>query len=450
MKDTSSKETKVEKGKKGKILKIIAIAFVSFLLVCLIAVYVLYIFTHKDNNRNTRGATKSENIALIEKNLVDGFKNTKTTGKFSFRLSDEDINSMLSNIEKEDLWKNAESVYYSSEQEHHFYVDLKRKLGVDTRIDAKLLDQGKVENTYTKNVFIEKETMGKLDYVFHKLDLKAFTLKLADKCNLPVTYSDSVFTLSPLRFLEYMPNDTVKSYLNELIVLKPECVSLDENSLFGFDIDLSLFRTFTPTKVIEDEDVNFSEKLTTSLIPEFFSSLTVGEGKVACSFSIGEINKHLSSVAPNNGVEHLEHSLTTTKADIGVDDVFVYLKDANRLSFVLPVSFNGYCIYIENVSSIEEGLVEMKMIFTFPNTYSLNDAAIEQTSVFKQKASSMLFDCLKELADEYDYFKFNQNNGTLIFDLSYVGNEISHFDLYDSSMVVNYADAFDFEIVITK
>lgn len=450
MKDTSSKETKVEKGKKGKIFKIIAIAFVSFLLVCLISVYVLYIFTHKDSNRNTRGGTKSENIALIEKKLVDGFKNTKTTGKFSFRLSDEDINSMLSNIENEDLWKNAESVYYSSCEEHHFYVDLKRKLGVNTRIDAKLLDQGTIENSYTKSVVIQKETMGKLDYVFHKLDLKAFTLKLADKCNFPVSYSDSTFILSPLSFLEYMPNNNVKSYLSELIEMKPQCVSLDNDSLFGFDIDFSLFTTATPSKAIEEGEVNLESKLKDSLSSSFFSSLSIGETKVACSFSIGEINKVISPFVNKNSVEVLQHELTSTKANIGYCDMFVYLRDEHHLSFVSVFSINGYEIYGENFALIEDGEAEMKMSFTLSNSYLLNNSELNSGSIFLSKMKSYLSQTLKSLGNECAYFKFIVSNGTLVLDFNYVGDSISHFDLYDSALYVNYVDPFDLQISITK
>lgn len=67
------------------------------MVVLLTATYITYLVTHKDKNRNDNTYSNNDNVSLIEKNMIDAFSNTKDTGKFSFRLSDQDINQMLKN-----------------------------------------------------------------------------------------------------------------------------------------------------------------------------------------------------------------------------------------------------------------------------------------------------------------------------------------------------------------
>ena len=431
--------------------KIIILISLIFFIIFTFFIFIFYYATHGDSKRNENVNEGNSNISLIEKNLVEGFKDTKTTGIYSFRLPDKDINQMLLSINKDSLWKNAESVYYENKDEHHFYVDLKPRLFLKTRVDVLLFDEGQIENTYTKSIKIIYKKMGKLQYLPSRLNYAEFSNEISNKTLLPVTYNSDSFVISPVTLLDYFPNQKVLSYLKELINIKPECLTLDNNSLFGFDINLSLFRDNSLIKEISYDKEMLDSKVQSSLSSAFLSSISEGESKAACSLSISNINGLISSKLDLNPQERLISSLSNRMVLVGINDVFITLKDQTHLSFITVISFNGYEIYVENVSQIETYESDLEITFMLNDKYLFKNKELSggENQILNSIKNSLL-STLIHLDSEYNFFSYEQQNNSFTIDLRNVGDSVPYFFMYEGTIAPNLAIPSGFDVIISK
>ena len=432
--------------KKHRKLKIYLTTIGSlFIIVCTI-IYLTYLFTHRDSNRNPTSKVDNSNIQLIQKNLLDGFKNTKETGKYSFRISDEDINQILLNS-CDDLLSGKEESCYISSDTSTFYVDYKPTLGVKTRVQYKFNNYG--VNTLNEHFFILEDVpkMGSLPYMFgHRINFESFIKEVSKNSGLPLRWENAMLVASPVKLFDYFPSEDIKSFMKGLISAKPECILVDPNSLFGFDINLSLFKSNNiPTKEVSELLPDLYSQVSGSITPEFLSSIPSKESKEACILKVSDINKLISSKFTKKVIGHASLDLSDVEVILEVNDLYVSLLDTGHLTFVMPVSINGYMIYFINNSNITTSPNEMIMEIELSNTPTLNGLEIKG-SYLGDVVISELSSVLTSVSSGYSYLSFVDGNKTWYFDF----NDIITSILYEGSITPIVGEPSGFSVIVTS
>ncbi|MCQ2976391.1 MAG: hypothetical protein MJ232_00040 [archaeon] len=432
-------------------LKVLITLFLCLVVVLLTATYITYLVTHKDKNRNPNAYSNNENISLIEKNMIDPFSNTKDTGKFSFRLSDQDINQMLKNASNDVLPENAESIYYESKDDHHYFcVDLKPKLLVETRVVIDAL----IEGVTTDNLVviqISKVSMGKLPFIKDTFLNEEFFSKLSKYSLLRISYSKDVqrIIVDPVSFMKYFPSGGRMDILRELIDSKPEVIKPTGDSLFGFDIDFSPFRSNNRNPNRSEEVMDLKERVESSITEDFLDSIPSGESKVACLFTLGELNRLIYNSIKVLDKETHEHSFTDNKCLLGVTDVYAYVESGNFIYRVV-LSINGYEIDFDIKSEISDDFNELVLIlWTGVNVEcgGCKFTVYDPISVFIR---SCLDEVLTDFASHYNYLEYWNTNLSLRFDFSYLEDSILSLIFYESKIKVSYLEPIAFEFVFVK
>lgn len=448
-KEKKEKETRVW----VKRFKIAILCTLTALIVLATATYIIFLITHKDKKRNTNVDSNKTTSALIEKNLFEGFNNVSSTGKYSFRLSDEDINQIILNADVKDLlWDKALNLYYDSSDGNHFYVDLKKTLGVKTRVDYSFENVGFTADG--KHIYaLNTKTMGKLNYFPCHLDVSTFLDKLSEKTGLPISYLDGAYLSSPIEFIEYFPDASVKSYLKELIALKPQCFKLDPGSMFGFDIDFSLFNNSSiPGKETSETNKELSELVKANVTEDFLYSIGTGETNTAYNVSMGDINFMLGFKLDLLENITFTNELTSKEIDIGFDDIYVYIKDSTHLCFIEVLSINGYKLYIENDAIIDliSYPFSLRMGFMINTLSSLNGSTLSKESELGKFAFNQLTKVTNGLASIFSYISYEENDYYLDINLEDFIAQIIGIELYDYQVVVNTSIPNSFDLVFTK
>ncbi len=433
-----SKEQKKDNKKNHKKLKIALTISLCSVLVLLTGVYLLFFFTHKDSNRNPNIKGEMNNTQIIEKNLIEGFSTTKDTGRYTFRLPQDDLNQILLNSSSDLLLGKEESIYIDSSS-LTFYVDFKPILGVPTRVGYTFKNFG--VNPSKEHVYILEDVpkMGKLPYMWgHRFNFEDFMKEVSKRSNLPLTWDNAVLTASPVKLLEYYPDEGVRNILSELIKAKPECLIIDPNSLFGFDIDLSKFKSATiPSREMSQTLLNLEDQVKSSLTSEFLSSIPIGESKVATSLSIKDINKHF------------DIKLDSPTRKIYLEDVYIYLKDNEHISYVVDTSFNGYILSFEVNSLITSLPKKMTLQSELPFEVYLNGIKFDKDSFIGSDVISNFFTYLDKVSEKYKYIVFNRSNTCLSIDLSYLSSEVTDFEDFKGQLIPNLSEPQGFDVLVT-
>lgn len=444
-KNSSDTSLTIDNKNKHKKLKKVFIILGCVIVLLFTLTYLIFLISHKDSNRNPTVKKETSNIQLIQKNLIEGFKNTKDTGKFSFRMSDEDINQILLNSTEGLLSGKEESCYIDSKTST-FYVDYKSTLGVKTRVSYVFDNYG--INPSKEHVLIPTQVpkMGMLPYMWgHRINFESFINEVSKKSGLPIRWENAMLIVSPNKLFEYFPNENIKSFVNGLINAKPECVSIDPNSLFGFDINFSLFSgSSLPNKEVSDVLPDLYSQVSNSLTNEFLESIPSGESKKACSISVSDINKVISSKFSKRVFEHVSIDLTDVDVSLEVSDLYISLTDTGHVSFIMPVSINGYKLnFVVNsdfIASSNKIMFEFRLI----KKAMLNNVAFQDNYV-EDAIISELSKCLDVVADSFSYISYTSSNYTLCFDFK---NTLGP-GLYEGSVTSNVLDPKGFDIIVT-
>ena len=427
--------------------------YLCLVMVLLTAVYITYLLTHKDTNRDTNTYNENSNVSLIEKNMIDAFSNTKDTGKFSFTLSDQDINQMLKNASNNVLPSNAESIYYESKDNHHyFYIDLKPKLLVSTRVVIDTSITG-VTNINEVVLQINNVSMGKLPYINKASYLNEdFFNNISKYSLLPIKYSRSTKTIItyPYKLMEYFPTGEYMDILKELIDAKPEVIRSTGTSLFGFNIDFSSFRSAnnrTPER--SEEVIDLKERVESSITEEFLDSIPSGDSKKACYFSLGELNRLIYNNIHVLKSKTYKHTLTENKCVLGIVDVYGFI-DSGEFAYKVILSINGYEIDFDIKSQITESTTSLILkIFTGVNVmcggceFKIND-------VLSITIRGYLQEVLTSLDSGESYLHYSSDETSLIFDFTYIEDSLPLLSFFVASIKVNYLDPITFEFIITN
>ena len=124
-----------EKWDKKKKIKFIVALFASVTLLLVTVLIVLWFVLLSDKTRSTHVRSDSTYTEIIEKNYIKGFDSISSTGEFTFRLREDEINDMLMDGVKAIDDKHIENIYYEKGEgnDHIFFVDLK-KIPIKTRV----------------------------------------------------------------------------------------------------------------------------------------------------------------------------------------------------------------------------------------------------------------------------------------------------------------------------
>ncbi|MBQ0009225.1 MAG: hypothetical protein KBS97_03015 [Firmicutes bacterium] len=440
----------IDNKKKHKKLKKVFIILGCIIVLLFTLTYLIFLISHKDSSRNPTVKKETTNIQLIQKDLIEGFKNTKDTGRFSFRMSDEDINQILLNSTEGLLSGKEESCYIDSKVST-FYVDYKSTLGVKTRVSYVFDNYG--INPSKEHVLIPTQVprMGMLPYMWgHRMNFESFINEVSKKSGLPIRWENAMLIVSPNKLFEYFPNENIKSFVNGLISAKPECVSIDPNSLFGFDIDFSLFRgSNIPGKDISDTLPNLYSQVNDSLTPEFLGSISSGESKKACSISVADINKLIYSKFSKRVIEQASIDLTDVDVTLKVDDLYVSLIDTSHLAILMPVSINGYNLYFVNNSIITTFPKTMVVNFEILTKVMLNNVEFPKEGYVGNVVISSLLESLNDICKDISYMNFKSDSNTLSLDLSNIEKTNPDFTFYNGTISTNVVDPKGFDVIVT-
>lgn len=447
------KEEQKKDKKIGKRFKIGLIITICVDLILLIALYVTFIVTHKDEGRNKHQPNCFTTTQVIESNLVEAFKDTKTTGKFSFRLSDDDINQIIAKSGVSLPWKKALNFYYEGQnEENHFYADFKTTLGVITRADYSFSFSG-FTSSNQKVFSLTNKTMGKLPYLKRISGLNDFFSDLKTKSGLPFEFTDkNELVTTPYALIEYFPNENVKSYLKEIVSMKPECLEIaNDQSLFGFDINFSLLNnnSLISKEISEELEEDIHERVRSSITYDFLNSISDGESFVAESLQVKEINKMMSLVSEYQS-ERVTASVNDRLLIFGVADVFMVIKDENKVDFVFNYLFNGYTVQFIYACTLFNVGDEFLISIRLGNELTLGDQELTNSSVIQSILIEELKQTLTSLDEEYSYIEYNKLNGVLSFDFTDIGNDIPIFNDYSHYIDVVNAVPQAFNFVVSK
>ena len=348
------KKEKVELSKKEKLKKILSIWLCSFLVLLIVVVMFVY-YGYRDPYRNPYKKTEVTPTSLIEKNIIDGFKDTKDTGKFSFRLSNDDLNQMLSNVTKEDLGKRGESMYYITLEDHHYFmVDLKGFAYFKSRVVVDTQILGYTENSEVL-LGINKVTTGRLRYTKTEYFSESFFDMVSEKSLLPIKYikKSNALMVSPLKFLDYLPDGELINVVKDLVISKPSVVSFVNDSPFGFDIDLSSLRSSHFKEYSEaGEMVDLISNFRSEVPNDIYLSLEEDAESNIYNLSLDDYNKVLRYAFNTKNIsETYVSSLTENKLVIQVEDIYSVL-EVDVIKYIFNVSINGYMINLWVDSSL--------------------------------------------------------------------------------------------------
>lgn len=453
---TEIEEPSLENNKKKKFslskkARIIILILGCLFVILLSAVYLIFLLSHRDYSRNPYTKVSNSNIQLIQKNLMDGFKDTKESGKYVFKLSDEDINHILLNSTEELLPSKSESIYLNS-SESMLYVDLKPTFGVPTRVRYNITNIGLTQTKEHIYQIITPGKMGKLPYVLgHHIKPEEFVCELSNRSGLPLSWVGGALVVSPSKLIEVFPSTPIKSFLNEVINAKPECLSIDPNSMFGFTIDFSRLNP-NPSieKKIAEELPDLYSRVSNSLTTEFLSSIPIGESKKACSIGVSDINKLISSKFSRFELEHALIDSSDVSVSLAIEDIYVSLTDVTHLDFVVVTSINDYKVYF-NLSSVINSIPNKMIIeFELQDNFMISNGSIPKDSYIGTKLMSSLETILQDTSTSYNsYMLYLTSNRHLILDFTSIGDLIPGFAAYPSKIIPSSTEPDMFDLIVT-
>ena len=137
--------------------------------------------------------------------------------------------------------------------------------------------------------------------------------------------------------------------------------------------------------------------------------------------------------------------LSDVEVTLEVNDLYVSLLDTGHLTFVMPVSINGYMIYFINNSNITTSPNEMIMEIELSSTPTLNGLEIKG-SYLGDVVISELSSVLTSVSSGYSYLSFVDGNKTWYFDF----DEIITSILYEGSITPIVGEPSGFSVIVTS
>ena len=269
---------------------------------------------------------------------------------------------------------------------------------------------------------------------------------------LPIKYSRSTKTIItyPLKLMSYFPTGEYTNILKELINLKPEVIKPTTDSLFGFDIDFSSFRSEKHSNPNRSEEVvDIKQRVESSITEDFLTSIPSEESRVPCLFTLGELNRLIYNNIDVLDNEIHEHSLTSNVCVLKISDVSIYIESTNFI-YRVSLSINGYEIDFDIKSKVFDSNTDLTLLISTGDKVKCGGNELDVNNQVSTKIKGYLEEVLTKFASKYDYIKYLTSDLSLIFDFSYLEDVVYSLLFYDTTIKVNYLDPITFEFIITN
>lgn len=361
------------KDSKRRIRLLISLsASISLFLASVLLVIWSILLTDKTKSSHVR--SENESSEIIRKNYIKGFENIENDGQFTFRFREDEINDFLYDGAKALNNKHIQNIYYERGQDniHTFNVDLKKTF-FKTRVVITTYLTESTSNRINLNIYSVK--MGKVDatkYLVKKGYLtESFINDYFSKCNLPFLYNESskAIQINAVDYINLFPKGEFSNLLWNQVLNINDCFTMNTNNL-GITVDFSKLRTKAglSKKTFDTPLTNLYQDVKDALEDVDFSTMSVGEEKIAYSLSEDKFDQVLTSCLTNDK-EEISSSLLSSKATfeiIGTTSTFNY-NDTIDVTFIY--SLNGYLIDVQQ--TIE--------FYDYPGDYFYVDFAIKKS-----------------------------------------------------------------------
>ena len=399
----------------------IPIVLIATLLIVLVSIL-------SDKNRNTHVKSDAQYAEIVKKNVIKGFKDTETTGKFTFSLEEDDINDLLGGAAEALNTKYVESIYYENKEDKHtFYVDLG---GIPIKSRVALTTSIKDSNDSKIHLNIDSIKVGKLNasnFVTKKL------FEFSDKINsyftsahIPVSLDseNKDFVVDPFSYISTFPEGSTTSVFWDIIEENKDLVTI-EKSKFGLTVDFSAFRSSPDLAVKEYTDplpdfkANIEEKT-----PYEYGIASTGNVKV---YWITEdvFNQLLQASLPTDKKEELTSTLTDKKAVFNLVGTKTTIITDEIIDVGTIYSLNGYLVdaHIKLDYSGESGKNYVAGAFFISNDEDNYPITLGSSRTIKGKPANDLKTSLSKTLEKTEekqtdaLFTWNGENSSLNIDL---------------------------------
>ena len=424
---------KRDSGKKLKFLITLSVCTTLFILTVLLVIWAILL---TDKARSTYIRSDAESSEIINKNYIKGFEDTFENGEFSFRFREDEINDMLSDGVKAINDKHIENIYYEKGQEkfHIFYVDLK-KMPIKTRVAFTTYVSEWDTDKLTLKIYTAK--MGKIECSKHLARRGYLTEKFLNKyleaCHLPATYNETAkaFMISAKDYVSMFPKGDFTNLLWNEVLETPDAYLMNPTTL-GLNVNFKAFRTSSNVtkKTFENEVPNFYQELKDELEAIDFSSMALGESKVAYSISLDDFDHLLEESLPVTK-EEVSSTLLSSKATFELVGSNTTIKNDGSLDIAYLYSLNGYLVDVhQDVEFDDYSTSYFNAEFSIANNITFASKDKDEYKAYFSPIFEQIYENVEE--KQSNLFNFNPLNKTLGIDLESLNNSHSDSSLRDS------------------
>lgn len=412
------------------------------LLVAILATLLILITTRfKDNNRSSYQNRNLSYTEIVKKNYINGFENTKNTGKFSYILPNEDINELLSLGLKSLNDKHIKNIYFDTDQNglRYFFVDL-AKVGVKTRVVISTVPS--VKDTNTIKLSIASVSMGKVN-ALTLLQKRGYLSNdyinpYFKACHLPISFDQDnlSFEVKPYDWIKIFPTSAIGDYLFSTSKSIENAYSFNSN-VFGFNLDISKLSSGKEFTNVDTSHVpNIYDEVKEGCISQF-PSMSDGETKRIYSFSEEDLNKHIKSSFVSEIDEEITSTLINTKVGFKLVGANVHIDKIDELTLTLFFSINGYLLDVDTtLTYVSSPLVYFGAYF-------------QKHAISSPMINAALSNVLSKLTDKYSYFDYTASE-MLYLNLESLNEDIDIEDTIkysQKSVELNHSDkTIDFKL----
>lgn len=419
-----------EKWDKKKKLKFLISLSVSISLLLVAILLVIWSILLTDKTRSTYVRSDAESSEIINKNYIKGFENISENGEFSFRFREDEINDLLSDGVEAVNDKHIDKICYEKGQEkfHIFYVDLK-KMPIKTRVTITTYVSEWDTDKLTLKIYTAK--MGKVECSKHLARRGYLTEKFLNKyleaCHLPATYNETAkaFMISAKDYVSMFPKGDFTNLLWNEVLETPDAYLMNPTTL-GLNVNFKAFRTRpnVTKKTFENEVPNFYQELKDELEAIDFSSMALGESKVAYSISLDEFDHLLEESLPVTK-EEVSSTFLSSKATFELVGSNTTIKNDGSLDIAYFYSLNGYLLDVhQDVNFDNYSTSYFNAEFFVTNSITFANKTSEKYKTYFYPIFEEIYKKIQEKAP--NLFNYNQIGKSLEIDLESMND--SHTD----------------------
>ena len=424
---------KWDSRKRRKFFITFSICASLFLATILIVIWAILL---TDKSRSTYERSDAESTEIIKKNYIKGFENIESTGEFTFRFREDEINDLLYDGVQTLDDKHISNIYYEKVENdfHTFYVDLK-KMPVKTRVVITTYVGESDSNTINLNIYSVK--IGKVDaskYLVRKGYLtEEFINKYFEACNLPISYNESAysFQIKATSYISMFPKGDFANLLWNEVLETSQCYSVNTSTL-GLNVLFSKLRTTSELskKTFETPLPDFYQELKDSLEVIDFSAMSIGESKTAYSISLDDFDHLLTESLPANK-EEITSTLLSSKATFELVGASTKIKNDGNLDIAFLYSLNGYLVDVHQDTEFNDYSTSyFNAEFSITNSITFANQNKEE---IKNYFSPLFEEIYKNVQKKVpNFFNFSETGKTLGIDLEALNDSHSSSSLKNS------------------